>query len=73
MGSEMSIRDRYGLVCLRIKFFQHLDRTLGIHAIGDEFFAASENSDVKRCSDLAQIFINRTTQIGQPIVVDRVR
>jgi hypothetical protein len=58
---------------LRIKFFQHLDCALGIHAIGDKLFAASENGDIKCCSDLTQIFVDRAAQVSQPVVIDRVR
>src|SRR5437868_15401576 len=34
-------------------------------------FSAARNGDIQRCLDLPQIFIERATQGGQPMVIDR--
>ena len=68
----MELKRQHHLVGDGVELFENFDRARGIVAADDEALAAPEDGDVERGRDLAQVFIERAAQVGQPVIVERL-
>jgi hypothetical protein len=69
---QLHFLDRHDLVGHGVEAFEQLDRAFGIGAADDEFLAAPEDGDVEGGRDLAQVFVERTAEVGEPRVIERL-
>src|SRR5262249_44859760 len=71
--AELYVLDREFGCGAFVEGFQYLRRDLRLRggAAHREFLAAGRDADVERVLDLAQVLVERATQVGETLVVDR--
>ena len=70
---QLDVVDHDGFIGHGIKILDDLETGCRVFAADDEIAAAAGDFDVQRRLNLAQVFIQRAAQIGQPVVVDGFR
>ncbi|MNM55797.1 hypothetical protein D3C81_669460 [compost metagenome] len=69
---QLDFFQRHDLVGDGVELFEDFHGAFGIAAADDEFLAAAENRHVEGGGNLAQVFIERSAQMRQARVVERL-